>query len=74
MQGRKAKIVAGYTDGPLPNQSVLVFGEVPLGGGKFKEGTNQLIFKLDGKEYWRYPFTPGMTRRVTIPAEQPEAT
>jgi hypothetical protein len=70
MQGRRAKLIGKYADGPLPGQPVLVFGEVPPGGGSFRAGTNQLLFKLDGSEYWRYPFTPGMRRRVEIVAPQ----
>lgn len=66
MYGRVAKIIGNYASGPVRGQPILVFGELPPGGGDFKARTNQLIFRLDGKEYWRYPFTPGMTRRVAI--------
>lgn len=66
MSGRVAKIIGGYTDGPVTGTPVLVFGEVPPGGGAFKPGTNQLIFSLSGTEYWKYPFNTGMTKRVPI--------
>lgn len=66
MNGRVAKIIGGYTDGPLRGQPILVFGEVPVGGGEFEKGTNQLIFNLNGSEYWKYPFTRGLTQHIRI--------
>jgi hypothetical protein len=66
MSGRVAKIIGAYNDGPVTNQPILVFGEVPPGGGMFLPGTNQLIFLLDGTAYWRYPFTRGLCRKIEI--------
>lgn len=66
MSGRVAKIIARYNDGPLKNTPILVFGEIPPGGGGFKEGTNQLIFSLDGAVYWRNPFSRGLFQEVEI--------
>ena len=66
MYGRVAKIIRRYASGPVIGQPILVFGKIRPGGGDFDHGTNQLIFRLDGTEYWKYPFAPGMTRRVAI--------
>lgn len=66
MYGRVAKIIRRYASGPVIGQPILVFGKIRPGGGDFEDGTNQLIFRLDGTEYWRYPFTPGMTRHKRI--------
>lgn len=66
MHRRVAKIIASYASGPVIGKPILVFGEIRAGGGDFESGTNQLIFRLDGTEYWRYPFTPGMTKHRRI--------
>ena len=73
VSGRVAKIIAGYNDGPIKNTPILVFGEVPPGGGDFKKGTNELIFSLDGTVYWRNPFSRGRSKKIEIKECESEA-
>lgn len=58
------KIIGGYSTGPFRNEPILVFGE--LVNTKFKNGTNNLIFTLDGKYMVKYPFDEHRIRLIAM--------